>query len=51
MSFSVIITAASRRVALIKSFKNSLESSGGKVIAVDYDMCSSALYFADYPCV
>lgn len=47
MSFSVIITAASRRVALIKSFKKALENTGGNVIAVDYDMCSSALYFAD----
>ncbi len=47
MSFSVIITAASRRVALVKSFKNALKGTNGKVIAVDYDMYSSALFFAD----
>ena len=45
--FSVIITAASRRVALIKNFKKVLENTDGKVIAVDYDPYSSGLYFAD----
>jgi carbamoyl-phosphate synthase large subunit len=47
MSFSVLITAASRRVALVKTFKNAINKIGGKLIAVDCDKYSSALYFAD----
>jgi len=47
MSFSVLITAASRRVALMKSFKDAINKIGGKLIAVDCDRYSSALYFAD----
>ncbi len=43
---NVLITAASRRVALVRSFRVALEQSGGKVITVDYDINSPALFFS-----
>jgi len=43
---NVLITAASRRVALIRSFRCALEKSKGNVIAVDYDMNAPALFFS-----
>jgi carbamoyl-phosphate synthase large subunit len=45
--FNVLITAASRRIALVRSFKKSLKTSGGKLISVDYDLLSPALFFSD----
>ena len=47
MSFSVLITAASRRVALVKQFRQAINNIGGRLIAVDCDPYSSALYFSD----
>jgi carbamoyl-phosphate synthase large subunit len=47
MSITVLITAASRRVELIRSFKAVLSKINGKVIAVDCDNLSPALFFAD----
>ena len=45
---NVLITSASRKVALVKAFQQALTSeSGGEVIAVDTDWRSAALYFAD----
>ncbi|HLP58530.1 MAG TPA: ATP-grasp domain-containing protein [Candidatus Deferrimicrobium sp.] len=43
---NVLITAASRRVALVKSFMTALQNAGGQVITVDYDMHSPALFFS-----
>ncbi|MBI5638039.1 MAG: ATP-grasp domain-containing protein [Nitrospinae bacterium] len=44
---NVLITAASRRVALIRGFQNALKASGtpGEVIATDTDPLSPALFF------
>lgn len=44
---NVLITAASRRVSLVRSFRVALQKTGGKIITVDYDIYSSALYFSD----
>ncbi len=44
---NVLITAASRRVALVKLFKQAIRPLGGKVIAVDNEKYSPALFFAD----
>ena len=44
---NVLITAASRRVALVRLFKEAVAPCGGKVIAVDYETHSPALFFAD----
>lgn len=43
---NVLITAASRRVALVRLFRRALEPLGGQVITVDHDPCSPALFFA-----
>jgi len=43
---NILITSASRKVGLVKSFKKVLNSSD-KVIAADINKCSPALYFAD----
>jgi carbamoyl-phosphate synthase large subunit len=45
-SVNILITAASRRVALVKDFKRALKGTG-KVIAVDCDPLAAALYFSD----
>jgi carbamoyl-phosphate synthase large subunit len=42
---NVLITAASRRVALVRNFRLALEKMGGNVITVDYDIYSPALFF------
>jgi carbamoyl-phosphate synthase large subunit len=42
---NVLITAASRRVALVRNFRLVLEELGGNVITVDYDIYSPALFF------
>jgi len=47
MGIGVLITAASRRVELIRSFKEVLSEENGKVVAVDCDELSPALFFAD----
>lgn len=44
---NVLITAASRRVSLVRSFRVALKDTGGKVISIDYDINSSALFFSD----
>ena len=43
---TVLITAASRRVALVRLFRRALEPLGGQVITVDHDPYSPALFFA-----
>lgn len=49
MSVNVLITSASRKVSLIKAFRQVLsEEGGGEVIAVDSNPLSAALYFADH---
>jgi carbamoyl-phosphate synthase large subunit len=47
--FNVLITAASRRIALIRGFKRVLAESpvGGKVWVTDYDRMAPGLRFAD----
>lgn len=42
---NVLITAVSRRVSLVRNFRTALERSGGRVITVDYNTFSPALYF------
>src|SRR5215467_3172747 len=43
---NVLITAASRRVPLVRAFRNAVEKSGfGKVITTDINPLSPALYF------
>jgi carbamoyl-phosphate synthase large subunit len=44
---NVLITAASRRVSLTRLFRQALQPLGGKVVAVDYETYSPALFFAD----
>lgn len=46
---NILITAASRRVALIRAFANALADKGmrGKVIVTDTDPLSPGLYFCD----
>ncbi|MFQ5431763.1 MAG: ATP-grasp domain-containing protein [Nitrospinota bacterium] len=46
---NVLITAASRRVALIRSFSQALSDSGhlGKVVVTDTDSLSAGLFFSD----
>lgn len=45
---NVLITSASRKVTLVKYFQKALSEEGeGKVIAVDINPISPALYFAD----
>lgn len=44
---NVLITAASRRVPLVRAFRNAVEKSGrGRVITTDINPLSPALYFA-----
>jgi carbamoyl-phosphate synthase large subunit len=43
---NVLITAASRRVSLIRNFRIALEGTHSRVIAVDFNIYSPALYFA-----
>ncbi len=43
---NVLITAASRRVALARNFRLALEKFGGNLISVDYDIYSPALFFS-----
>lgn len=43
---NVLITAASRRVSLVRNFRLALEKCGGNVITVDYDIHSPALFFS-----
>ncbi|MBF0567158.1 MAG: ATP-grasp domain-containing protein [Nitrospirae bacterium] len=48
MSFNVLITSASRKVSLVKSFREALgQTGGGGVIAADLSPMAAALYFAD----
>lgn len=49
MSFNVLITAASRRVALVHGFHRALLSSGrsGRVIAADVNALSPAVHMSD----
>lgn len=45
---NILITSASRKVSLIRAFQKALaHNSNGKVIAVDMNPLSPALYFAD----
>ena len=46
---NVLVTAASRRVVLIRAFQDALNRTGlsGKVIATDIHHSSSALYFSN----
>jgi len=43
---NVLITAASRRVSLVRSFMVALQRTGGQVITVDYDIYSPGLFFS-----
>jgi carbamoyl-phosphate synthase large subunit len=43
---NVLITAASRRVSLVRSFMVALQQTGGQVITVDYDIYSPGLFFS-----
>lgn len=47
--FNILITAASRRIALIRGFRRALAdlAPGGKVWVTDYDMMAPGLRFAD----
>jgi carbamoyl-phosphate synthase large subunit len=45
-AINVLITAASRRVALARNFRLALKEKKGNVITVDYDMNSPALFFS-----
>jgi len=48
MECNVLITSASRKVSLVKSFQEALyKENGGKVISVDINPLSSSLYFSD----
>ena len=48
MPFNVLITAASRRVALVEGFKRALAASGGgRVIVTDINPLSPAVHVAD----
>jgi carbamoyl-phosphate synthase large subunit len=42
---NVLITAASRRVPLVRAFRNAVEKSGGRVVTTDMNPMSPALYF------
>ena len=45
---NILVTSASRKVSLIKSFKNSCKKyEKGKIIATDMNSLSPALYHAD----
>lgn len=45
---NILITSASRKVSLVRSFQQALaQEGGGKVIAVDTSPLAPALYFAD----
>jgi len=44
---NVLITAASRRVSLIRLFREAVQPFGGRIIAVDYETYSPALFFSD----
>jgi carbamoyl-phosphate synthase large subunit len=44
---NVLVTAASRRVALVRSFRVALKDCCCKVISVDYDINSPALFFSN----
>lgn len=46
MKINVLITAASRRVSLVRNFRRALNGTGGRVITIDYDIYSPALFFA-----
>ena len=48
-NINILITAASRRVALVKNFVRAINNNGcrGRVIATDTDSLSPALYFTD----
>ena len=45
-NYNILITSASRKVSLVRNFKNALNGQG-KVIAADINIESPALYFAD----
>lgn len=43
---NVLVTAASRRVALVRHLRRALEATAGRLVAVDCTLHSPALYFA-----
>lgn len=47
--FNILVTAASRRVAMIRGFSNALKKLGvkGKVVCTDTDILSTGLRFCD----
>jgi carbamoyl-phosphate synthase large subunit len=47
MSSNVLVTAASRRVPLVRAFKRVVGPSGGRVIAADVEPLSPAVHTAD----
>jgi carbamoyl-phosphate synthase large subunit len=48
MEINVLITSASRKVSLVKAFRDALGlTGGGRVIAADLNPMAAALYFAD----
>lgn len=44
-TINVLITAASRRVSLVRNFRKALRECGGRVITIDNNTFSPALYF------
>jgi carbamoyl-phosphate synthase large subunit len=47
MSLNVLVTAASRRVPLVRAFQRALAPIGGKVIVTDVEPLSPAVHIAD----
>lgn len=46
---NILITSASRKVGLIRTFKNALrDEGGGKIVAVDASPLSPSFYFSDF---
>lgn len=48
---NILITSASRKVSLVKSFKKVLENRGGKVVVGDSSPFSASFFFADEFCL
>ena len=47
MSFNILVTAASRRVPLVRAFHHAVASVGGRVVVSDIDPLSPAVHLAD----
>jgi carbamoyl-phosphate synthase large subunit len=47
MSINVLVTAASRRVPLVRAFKRAVGAAGGRVVVTDVEPLSPAVHMAD----